>query len=96
MPYFCLYENKRQSGQNLDPRGQALIAMLVAQRLNDNQNRNADRPIFGSYIIGRNWYFMALIGNEYAISKDYSCVDDEIFDIFRILKSLRMQIEKLL
>lgn len=35
------------------PRGQALIAMLVAQQLNDNKNRNADRPIFGSYIIGR-------------------------------------------
>ena len=96
MPYFCLYEYKRQTDPNGDPQGQALIAMLVAQKLNNNENRNADRPIYGSYIIGRNWYFMALIGNEYAISKDYSCVDDEIFDIFRILKSLRVQIEKLL
>ncbi len=90
-PYFCLNEYKRGTDPYGDPRGQALIAMLVAQKINDNQ-----KPIFGSYIIGRNWYFMALVNKEYAISKDYSCVDDEIFDIFRILKSLRVQIEKLL
>ena len=91
IPYFCLYEYKRQTDPNGDPLGQALIAMLVAQKLNDNQ-----KPIFGGYIIGRNWYFMALVGKEYAISKDFSCVDDEMFDIFRILKGLRVQIEKLL
>jgi hypothetical protein len=96
VPYFCLNEYKRQTDPDGDPQGQALIAMLVAQKLNDNNNRNADRPIYGSYIIGRNWYFMALVGKEYAISKDYSCVDDEMFDIFRILKSLRVQIEKII
>lgn len=96
LPQFCLHEYKRHGNPSKDPTGQALIAMLVAQKLNDNQNRNADRPIYGSYIIGRNWYFMALVGKEYAISKDFSCVDDEIFDIFRILKSLRVQIEKML
>jgi hypothetical protein len=82
-PYFCLSDG--------DPKGQALIAMLMAQHLNDNA-----KPIFGSYIIGRNWCFMALVGKEYAISTDFSCVDDEIFDIFRIMKSLRIQIEKLI
>ena len=91
MPYFCMNEYKRGTDPYGDPRGQALIAMLVAQKLNDNH-----KPIYGSYIIGRNWYFMALIGKEYAISEDYSCVNDELFDIFRILKSLRVQIEKLL
>jgi hypothetical protein len=89
MPYFCLNEYKRQTDPNGDPRGQVLIAMLAAQHLNDNQ-----KPIFGCYVIGRNWYFLALVGKEYAISKDYSCVDDEIFDIYRILKGLRVQIEK--
>ena len=91
VPYFCLNEYKRQTDPNGNPQGQALISMLVAQKLNDNQH-----PIFGCYVIGRIWYFMALVGNEYAISKDFSCVDDEMFDIFRILKSLRVQIEKLL
>ncbi len=91
LPYFCLSEYKRQTDPNGDPRGQALIAMLVAQRLNENQ-----KPIFGSYIIGRDWYFMALVNNDYAISKDFSCVANEIFDIYRILKGLKVQIEKLI
>jgi hypothetical protein len=91
MPYFCMNEYKRGTDPYGDPRGQALIAMLVAQKINDNQ-----KPIYGSYIIGRNWYFMVLEGNKYAISNDFSCVDDEIFDIFRILKSLRVQIEKII
>lgn len=95
-PYFCLSEYKRGTDPNGDPKGQALIAMLVAQHLNHDANRNDDRPIFGSYIIGRNWCFMALVGKEYAISTDFSCVDDEIFDIFRIMKGLRVQIEKLI
>ena len=95
-PFFCMSEYKRGMDPNGDPRGQALIAMLVVQHLNDSDNRNADRPIFGSYIIGRNWCFMALVGKAYAISSDFSCVDDEIFDIFRIMKGLRVQIEKLI
>jgi hypothetical protein len=90
-PYFCMKEYKRQTDPDGDPRGQALIAMMVAQQKNDNQN-----PIFGAYIIGRNWHFMALMGNEYALSNDYSCVDDEIFDIFRIIKGLKKLIEKML
>lgn len=91
VPYFCLNEYKRQTDPDGDPTGQALIAMLAAQQLNDNK-----KTIFGSYIIGRAWYFMALVGKEYAISKDFSCVDDEVFDIYRILKGLRVQIEKLI
>ncbi len=91
IPYFCMNEYKRQTDPNGDPTGQALIAMLAAQRLNDNK-----KPIFGSYIIGRNWCFMALVGKEYAISKDFSCVADEIFDIYRILKGLKIQIDKLI
>ena len=91
VPYFCMNEYKRQTDPNGDPKGQVLIAMLVAQQLNESA-----KPIFGSYIIGRNWCFMALVGKEYAISKDFSCVDDEIFDIHRMLKSLKVQIDKLI
>ncbi len=93
-PYFCLNEYKKGTDPTMDiangdPRGQALIAMLVAQKLNDNEF-----PIYCCFVIGRNWYFMVLEGNKYAISKDFSCVDDEIFDIYRILKKLNTQIEK--
>jgi hypothetical protein len=96
VPYFCLSEYKRQTDPDGDPKGQALIAMLAAQQLNENKNWSIDLPIFGSYIIGRDWYFMALVGKEYAISKDFSCVANEIFDIYRILKGLRIQIERLI
>ena len=39
---------------------------------------------------------MALTGRQYAISKDFSCVDDEIVDIYRILEGLKAQIEKMI
>jgi hypothetical protein len=88
-PFFCLKEYKRQTDPNGDPRGQALIAMLAAQNLNDNDN-----PIYGCYVIGRSWNFMALVGKEYAISNVYTCTTNELLDIFRILKGLRNIIEK--
>jgi hypothetical protein len=90
-PYFCLNEYKRGTDPDGDPKGQALIAMLVAQKLNNN-----NAPIFGCFVIGRIWQFMILQGNQYTISRDFSCVDEEVFDIFRILKGLRVQIEKYL
>jgi hypothetical protein len=48
-PYFCLNEYKRGTDPNGDPQGQALIAMLAAQHINDDL-----KPIYGTYIIGRN------------------------------------------
>ncbi len=89
-PYFCMSEFKKGTDPDGDPKGQALIAMLVAQALNENRH-----PIFGCYIIGRIWYFMVLEGSKYCISNDYSCADEEIFDIFRILKSLNQEIQRM-
>jgi hypothetical protein len=43
-------------------------------------------------VVGRDWYFLVLDKNEYAISRDYSAVTDDIFDIFRILKALKQMI----
>ncbi len=88
-PFFCLKEYKRQTDPNGDPVGQAMIAMMAAQTLNDNNN-----PVYGCYVIGRSWNFMALVGKEYAISNVYTCTTDELLDIFRILKGLRNIIEK--
>jgi hypothetical protein len=87
-PYFCMNEYKRATDPNGDPKGQALIAMLVAQKLNENK-----QPIFGCFIVGRHWCFMALVDKQYAISNSFACDDDEIYDIYRILRSLRLQIE---
>ncbi len=87
-PFFCLNEYKRQTDPNGDPRGQVLIAMLVAQQLNAN-----NKPVFGCYIIGSSWYFVALQDKQYAISNVYTATDEEIFDIFRILKGLKFEID---
>ncbi len=90
-PYFCLHEYKRGTDPDGDPRGQTLIAMLVAQHLNADQ-----RPLIGCYVIGKTWQFMALSGNQYAISHSFACDDDEIYDLQLIFKSLRYHIEQLL
>ena len=46
--------------------------------------------MYGCHVIGSDWYFMTLEGKEYAISRDYSALSQEIFDIFRTLKVLKM------
>jgi len=87
VPYFCLQEYKREKDPEGDPAGQCMAAMLVAQELNQNQ-----QPIYGSYVAGRNWFFMTLRDKEYAISNSYTITHEQIFDIFRVLKTLKKKI----
>ncbi|OQY41851.1 MAG: hypothetical protein B6242_16815 [Anaerolineaceae bacterium 4572_78] len=83
-PYFCFQEYKREQDPEGDPAGQCLAAMLVAQEMNEHKH-----PIYGCYVVGANWYFMALCGKKYAISPAYVATREHIFDIFRILKVLK-------
>ena len=84
IPYFAFSEYKRQRDPNGDPIGQCLGAMLVGQTLNQHQ-----QPVYGSYVIGRDWNFMILDDTRYVISRDYSGLSDEVFEILRILKALK-------
>ena len=88
-PYFCLSEYKKHLDPTGDPAAQALAAMLVAQELNEKHS-----PIYGTYIIGRNWFFMVLARREYCISQNYSATKDELFDIFRIMQGLKQIISR--
>ena len=90
-PFFCLQEYKKQLDLKGDPAGQCLAAMLVAQELNDHQH-----PIYGCYVMGKYWNFMTLEAKDYCISESYIGTDDEIFDIFRILKVLKQTIVQLM
>lgn len=90
-PFFCFQEYKKQKDPEGDPAGQALAAMLVAQELNERRH-----PVYGAYIIGADWCFMALQGKQYAISTAYVATRDDVFDIFRILKVLKQIILSLL
>jgi hypothetical protein len=83
-PYFAFQEYKKELDPNGDPAAQALAAMLVGQQQNE-----AGLPMYGCYVVGSDWRFMTLEGREYAISRDYSGLTQEVFDIFRILKGLK-------
>jgi hypothetical protein len=85
IPYFSFAEYKRQRDPNGDPAGQALAAMLVGQQLNPRPE-----PLYGCYVIGRDWFFMALAGNHYAISNGHNALQaPELADILRMLKALK-------
>jgi hypothetical protein len=87
IPFFAFQEYKREKDPNGDPAGQCLAAMLVGQ------SKNKDNlPIFGSYVIGRDWYFLILQGKHYAVSRDFSAITDDVFEILRLLKALKMMI----
>ena len=84
IPFFAFQEYKKMTDPDGDPAGQALAAMLAGQAL------NADGlPMYGCHVIGGDWYFMTLEGKEYSISRDYSALTDEIFEIFKTLKVLK-------
>jgi hypothetical protein len=86
-PYFCFQEYKKTKDPEGDPAAQALAAMLVAQELNEHRH-----PVYGAYIIGRDWCFMTLQEKQYAMSEPYIATRDDLFDIFRILKVLKQVI----
>jgi len=85
IPMFAFSEYKRELDAKNDPAGQALGAMLIGQTLNQHEI-----PIYGCYVVGHHWYFLVLEGKYYTISQDFSANGDEIFDILRILKALKL------
>lgn len=84
VPYFAFSEYKRQRDPNGEPIAQALGVMLVGQTLNQQTD-----TVYGYYVVGRDWNFMTLEGKHYSISRDYSGLSDEVFEILRILKVLK-------
>ncbi len=89
-PFFCLHEYKKERTPTNDPLGQLLIAMLVARQLNDSPH-----PLYGAYIVGRNWFFVVLERQEYAVSLAYDATQADINDIFTILKNIKTIIKTL-
>jgi hypothetical protein len=84
IPFFSFQEYKKMTDPDGDPAGQALAAMLVGQTLNQ-----VEETMFGCHVIGGDWYFMTLDGRKYSISRNYSALSNEIFDIFKTLKVLK-------
>jgi hypothetical protein len=84
-PYFFMQEYKRSLGDTHDPEGQMLAAMILAQEKNKD-----DKPLYGSWIQGRFWYFTTLIGKDYCVSKPFDATDPQaLLHIVFILRKLK-------
>jgi hypothetical protein len=85
-PYFFLQEFKQaQRFGRTDPQGQVLVAMLLAQAMNDN-----NKPLYGCYVIERQWFFTTLIGRSYCVSKAYDATKkDDLIEIVAVLRNLK-------
>jgi hypothetical protein len=85
LPLFAVNEYKKETDPDGDPNGQCLAAMLVAQKLNNNE-----LPIYGCVIIGRVWRFVILEDKYYTFSKNFDgAVFEDACQIVRILKQLK-------
>jgi len=87
-PFFCLHEYKKELDISNDPLGQLVIAMIAAQKLN-----NDGHPVYGAYVIGRLWFFVVLDGMNYAVSLAYDATKDDIKFIFNVLHNTKTIIE---
>ncbi len=96
-PFFFLHEYKKElNNDSPDPAGQCLAAMLVAYEYNLQVPELKEKPIYGAYVVGRQWFFIILQGREYAISDSFSSThQDELLDIYRIMKASRNRIREI-
>ncbi len=81
IPYFFLQEFKKQK-QNEDAEGQMLLAMLIAQSENENNN-----PVYGCYLQGKNWVFTTLHEKNYCVSRQFDATQKP--DLHKIIFMLR-------
>ena len=81
-PYFFLQEFKKGKGEKVDPEAQMMVAMLIAQEKNQD-----NYPIYGGYLVGRNWIFTTLLGNNYCVSRQFDATKRA--DICQIIFNLR-------
>ncbi len=89
VPYFSFHEHKPETEGGGDPGGQVLAAMLVGQA----KNQEYDKPMYGCYVMGQNWYFMVLENKTYTVASPFAATNKEVFDIYRVLKALKNNIE---
>ncbi len=89
-PYFFIHEYKQEGRGSSDPQGQLLSELVAAYTRNESKF-----PVYGCYVIGRNWFFVVLDGLEYAVSKPYIASDEDIYKIIAMLREIKVYIAKL-
>ena len=89
-PRVFLHEYKREVEASGDPLGQLLIAMVGAQRQNIDPI-----PLYGCYVLGRNWFFVVLDRAQYAVSDALVATQDDIFRIYSAMHEVQRRVEVL-
>jgi hypothetical protein len=88
-PYFFLHEYKQERRRENDPLGQLLISMVAAR-----QNNEKKTSLFGCFVVGRDWFFVVLDKQEYAVSLSYDATKThELYQIVAILSAMPMLIK---
>ena len=91
-PFFFVKEYKPEQRGNNDPLGQLMAAMIAAQHKN-----KVEFPLKGCYVLGRNWFFIILTPDGvYSVSDAFVSTQDDIFQIFKVLKNTKTEIERLI
>lgn len=90
-PRVFLREYKREVEATGDPLGQLLIVMVGAQR------QNAEvLPLYGCYVLGRNWFFVILEDQQYAVSRAYDATQEGIYEIYSAMHEVQRRVEVML
>ncbi|MGB1241503.1 MAG: hypothetical protein ACPG49_03210, partial [Chitinophagales bacterium] len=58
-----------------------------------NQAKEIEAPLYGVYTIGRLWFFILLEGKTYSESLAYDATQEDLLEIFCILKKVKEYIE---
>jgi hypothetical protein len=64
--------------------------MVAAQKLNQD-----DKPIYGIYVNGRNWFIVILDDKTYSVSNPFVATDEDIFDLFAVLLYIKERMEEI-
>lgn len=89
-PFFCLKEFKKAKNSSNDPEGQLVVSMLAAQELNKKLYPNSDFPVYGAYLLGRDWTFCVLKDRHFIQSLPLFPTDENsLKKILTILKELK-------
>ncbi len=91
-PFFFIHEYKQETKKgSSDPKGQLLSELLVAQF-----NNKEEFPLYGCYVVGRNWFFVILQGKEYAVTNAINSSTDDIIKVIAMLRKVKNNIYKIL
>jgi hypothetical protein len=83
-PFFFIHEYKAEGAKDLDGRGQLLATMVATNALNET-----DAPMYGTFILGRLWFFMMMENGQFTETAAYDVLKKE--DLYKVTKILKKQ-----